>query len=209
MAPAVFTKIYQLLLDRGNIDALLSNYIDNIGIISKEGWREAKLLPNAPGLLHQYLENSGIQGIAHYQGPYVHLWNLLAIPIDPAVPLLQAVGIPGQLIMNHDVGHVLEIDSFADAVGGDEDAFLESLELIESLFSLHLVELAINGHYPYVGLRLWKPLRNLSFQIVQSVLIASEYDYLGRPIISGYGLAEEILGQLPELAVLGGRDFFG
>lgn len=48
LAPAVFTKVYQFLLDRWNINALLTDYVDDVGVIPKEGWREAKLLSNAP-----------------------------------------------------------------------------------------------------------------------------------------------------------------
>ncbi|OPY57432.1 MAG: hypothetical protein A4E49_00046 [Methanosaeta sp. PtaU1.Bin112] len=207
-APAVFCKVYQLLLNRWNINALLSDYVDNVSVIPKEGRREAKLLPNAPGLLNKHFQNSGIKGIAHNHSPYMHLWNLLAVSVDPAVPLLQAVGVPGKFVMDHDIGHMLEVNSLADAVGGDEDAFLQPLELVEPFFSLRLVEFTVNCYYLYVGFRLWEPPWDLSFQIIQSILIASEYDYLGGSIISCYGLAEKVSGELSELTVLGWCNLF-
>ena len=46
----------------------------------------------------------------------------LAEAVHAAFALLQAVGIPGQVVVEGGVERVLEIDAFAQAVGRDEDA---------------------------------------------------------------------------------------
>ena len=44
----------------------------------------------------------------------------LADAVDAAEPLLEAVGVPGQVVVDHQMG-ALEVDAFAGGVGGDED----------------------------------------------------------------------------------------
>ena len=44
----------------------------------------------------------------------------LADAVDAAEPLLQAVRIPGQVVVDHQVS-ALQVDAFAGGVGGDED----------------------------------------------------------------------------------------
>src|ERR1700686_2912118 len=45
----------------------------------------------------------------------------LAVPIDAAVALLHAVGVPGDLIVDEAMAVALEVDTFAGGVGGEED----------------------------------------------------------------------------------------
>ena len=44
----------------------------------------------------------------------------LSDAVNAAESLLQAVGIPGQVVIDHQVG-ALKVDAFAGGVGGDQD----------------------------------------------------------------------------------------
>jgi hypothetical protein len=52
----------------------------------------------------------------------VHFRRALAVAVDAAVALLQAVGIPGDLVVDEAVAVALEVDAFAGGVGGEQDA---------------------------------------------------------------------------------------
>ena len=47
----------------------------------------------------------------------------LADPVDTAEALLQAVGVPGQVVVDHQVG-ALQVDAFAGGVGGQQHLHL-------------------------------------------------------------------------------------
>ena len=57
----------------------------------------------------------------------------LADAVDAAEALFQAVGVPGQVVVDHQVG-ALEVDAFAGGVGGDQD--LDFLVLRERFLGL-------------------------------------------------------------------------
>ena len=46
----------------------------------------------------------------------------LAVPVDAAVPLFQAVRVPGDLEVDHPGAVVLEVDALGGGVGGQQDA---------------------------------------------------------------------------------------
>jgi hypothetical protein len=53
---------------------------------------------------------------------HLHLRRALAVAVDAAVALLQAVGVPGDLVVDEAVAVALEVDAFAGGVGGEQDA---------------------------------------------------------------------------------------
>src|SRR3990167_9995660 len=65
--------------------------------------------------------------------------GLLAVPVNAAVPLLHAVGVPGDLVMDQPAAVVLEVDTFRGGVRG----LLE--EVVVSVLLLNLVDLTLEN----------------------------------------------------------------
>ena len=68
-------------------------------------------------LLEQALEDLALARLLGHQVPEVADLGL-ADAVDAAEPLLEAVGVPGQVVVDHQVG-ALEVDALAGGVGGD------------------------------------------------------------------------------------------
>ena len=70
----------------------------------------------------------------------------LADAVDAAETLFEAIGVPGEVVVDHQVA-ALEVDAFAGGVGGDEDFDLFVLgEGILGLAALLAPQLAVDGH---------------------------------------------------------------
>jgi hypothetical protein len=52
---------------------------------------------------------------------HLHLRRALAVAVDAAIALLQAVGVPGYLVVDEAVAVALEVDVFAGGIGGKQD----------------------------------------------------------------------------------------
>ena len=57
-----------------------------------------------------------------YEVVDVHFGCMLTVSVDAAVALFQAVGVPGDLVVDKAVAVALEVDAFAGGVGGKQDA---------------------------------------------------------------------------------------
>ena len=73
-------------------------------------------------LLEKAREDRTLAGIGRDQVPAVADLGL-ADPVDPAEPLLKPVGVPRQVVVDHEVG-TLEVDPFAGGVVRDQDEHL-------------------------------------------------------------------------------------
>ena len=71
-------------------------------------------------LLQQAVVDIALAGLLGDKIPEVTDFRL-ADPVNAAEPLLQAVGIPGQIVIDHQVG-VLEVDAFSRGVGSYQNA---------------------------------------------------------------------------------------
>ena len=95
--------------------------------------------------------------------------------VDAAESLFQAVGIPGQVVVHHQVG-TLQVDAFAGGVSGDEDFdFLVVLERFLGLAPFLAAHAAVNDDD---GLRSPDQRPNLLGEIIQRVAMLGEDDEL-------------------------------
>jgi hypothetical protein len=90
-------------------------------------------------LLEQALEHVALAGLGRDHVPQVADLGL-ADAVDAAEALLQAVGVPRQVVVDHQVG-VLQVHAFAGGVGGEQHAAVrvvaEQLLHLAALFALH------------------------------------------------------------------------
>ena len=103
----------------------------------------------------------------------------LADAVDTAEALLEAVGVPGQVIVDHEVG-ALEVDAFAGGVGGEEDAHLGVVaERFLGGMALLAAQAAVDGDD---GLFASQAAGDAGMQIVESIAVFGEDDQflLGR-----------------------------
>ena len=79
-------------------------------------------------LLEQPLEDAALDGVG---GDEVEDQAVLAlaVAVDAAHPLLEAVGVPGDVVVEQDVAE-LEVDALARGLGGDEDLDRALAELL-------------------------------------------------------------------------------
>ena len=109
----------------------------------------------------------------------------LADAVDTAEALLEAVGVPGQVVVDHEVG-ALEVDALAGGVGGEEDAHLGVVA--EGLFggaALLAAQAAVDGDD---GLFASEAAGDAGMQIVEGIAVFGEDDQflLGR----GHGVGD-------------------
>ena len=138
----------------------------------------------------------------------------LADAVDAAETLLEAVGVPGQVVVDHEVG-ALEVDALAGGVGGEEDAHLRVVA--EGFFggvALLPAQSAVDGDD---GLFASQSTGDACMQIVEGIAVFGEDDQflLGRGhgvrnfagAVGGAGLGEradeQLVEQLSQLAPLG------
>jgi len=109
----------------------------------------------------------------------------LADAVNAAEALLEAVGVPGQVVVDHEVG-ALEVDALAGGVGGEEDAYLRVVA--EGFFggaALLATQAAVDGDD---GLFASEATGDAGMQIVEGIAMFGEDDQflLGR----GHGLRD-------------------
>ena len=75
-------------------------------------------LPDLVQLLEEPVEHLALPGILGHQVEDKDLF-LLAIAVDPPHPLLQAVRVPGDVVVDHQVAE-LQVDAFAGRLGGHQ-----------------------------------------------------------------------------------------
>ena len=124
----------------------------------------------------------------------------LADAVDAAEALFQAVRVPGQVVVDHQVG-ALQVDAFAGGVGGDEDFdFLVVLEGFLGLAPFFAADAAVNDDD---GLRPAEQCPNLLGEIVQRVAVLGEDDeFPAMPVgVEHFGVVLQQLGKLVPFAV--------
>jgi hypothetical protein len=77
----------------------------------------------------------------------LHVILGLAEAVDATLALLQTIRVPRQIVVDDRIEMVLQIDAFAQAIGGDEDARVTFAQLGDPLASLVVIDLAGDGAY--------------------------------------------------------------
>ena len=130
---------------------------------------------------------------------------LLADAMNAAEALLQAIRIPWEVVVHHEV-RVLKVHAFASGICGNKDANLG----IGTEESLPLAALVTLGAAMDGGDRAWgaKHTAHLLFQIVQSIPVLGEDDELAEPAscVPHAGVVLENLGEFIPLSIQAGRD---
>ena len=112
------------------------------------------------------------------------LGPLLAVAVDPALALLQPVRVPGQVVVEHGVEMVLEVDPLRQAVGGDQDPLLRAGQLLDLLPAL----LVAQGTRDRAHVGAGQQLAELVGEVVGGVDEAAEDD---RPVAVGEQLGDD------------------
>ena len=90
----------------------------------RDGDMGAEGLVDFASLVEQDADDDAVHGVvgAEVADGFDGFGKGLAEAVHAALALLQAVGIPGQIVVKGGVEGVLQVDAFTQAVGGDEDA---------------------------------------------------------------------------------------
>ena len=115
-------------------------------------------------LLQQHVQDVALAGVGGDQVEDVHVIGL-ADPVDAAHPLLQPVGVPRDVVVDHQVAE-LEVDALPGRLGGDHDlgGLPEVAFLLDPLRQLHLA----------VDLGDLEVLGQVLDQVVEGVLVLGE-----------------------------------
>ncbi len=125
---------------------------------------------------------------------------LLADAVDAAEALFQAVRVPRQVVVHHQIG-VLEVHAFTRGISGQQDAdFRIGAEHFLAFAPFVAMHAAVDGGDGVGGA---KHAADPPFQIVQGVLVLGEEDHLAlTPVgIAHVGIVLEDLGKLVPFAV--------
>ena len=145
-----------------------------------------------------------LTGFLGYEAPEVADFSLTDT-VDSPEPLLHAVGIPRQVVVDHQVC-ALEIHAFAGSVGGDEyaDVFVGAEEALNTTTFFPVSATADRDN----RLRAAEDARDLVVKIVQRVAVLAEDDDLPLAAVGIVHLWRvlEQFGKLIPLAVLAGGD---
>ena len=99
----------------------------------------AQGLPSLLQLVEELAIDVALPGFIRDQVPEVTHFGL-ADAVNPAEPLLQSVGVPGQIVVDHQVG-ALQVDAFAGRIRGEQHLHVrvvaEGLLGLESIFAAH------------------------------------------------------------------------
>ncbi|CAM5423085.1 hypothetical protein RLIN73S_07523 [Rhodanobacter lindaniclasticus] len=106
-------------------------------IVVGDGHRYAKLLSDLLGFAQDDVQNSAIDRIVGTvdQGG-AHLGARLAEAVDTAFALFVAGGIPRQIVVNHSIEVVLQVDAFGQAVGGDQQATISLAQGLDAALAI-------------------------------------------------------------------------
>ena len=97
--------------------------------------------------------------------------------MDAAEALFEAVGVPRQVVVDHQVG-VLQVHAFARGIGGDQDAHVGvGAEQGLQAPALIAVGAAVDGHD---GIGIAQHAGDLLVQVVQRVAVLGEDDQLAQ-----------------------------
>ena len=134
----------------------------------------------------------------------LHFGRALAVAVDAAVALLQAVGIPRDLVVNEAMAVALEVDAFARGVGGEQDADRRVLGVeLESGFDALAVVGVLRAIEQFQTVAFLEPARGqVVMEPLLSVAVLSEDDdALLVPVAIGTDDGFEPADELVRLAV--------
>src|SRR5579884_2665858 len=121
-------------------------------------------------LLQQAIVNLALACVFRDEIPQVANFSL-ADAVDAAKALLQPVGVPGQVVIHHEVS-ALQIDALARSVGGDQDLdFLVVPEGFLSLAPVFTADAAVDDDH---GLRPTEQGANALGEVIQRVAVLRE-----------------------------------
>ena len=148
-------------------------------------------------LVEQALEHLALAGLVRHQVPEV---ADLGLPdaVDAPEALLDAVRVPGQVVVHHEVG-ALQVDALPRRVGGDQhEGVLVLREVLLRLAALLTADAAVDGDH---GLRPAEHDADLLDQVVERVPVLGEDDQLATVTVHVEHLAV-VLQQARELLPL-------
>ena len=155
-------------------------------------------------LVEQLLEHLAFAGAHGNDVPQVADLGL-ADAVDAPEALFESVGVPRQVIVDHEVG-VLQVDAFAGGVGGDQDADLGVVaELFLDLAPLVAVGAAVDDAH---RLRVAEQVLDAREQVIERVLVLGEEDQLAAAAAGGehLRLVLQQAGEFFPLLVVAGVD---
>ena len=150
-------------------------------------------------LFKQAVEHLALTGLGRHQVPQVaHL--ALANAVDTAKALLHTVGVPGQVVIDHEVG-VLQVDALARCVGGQQHQHVGVVaERLLHLAPVVAVDAAVDGdHSLFAAQR----VADAQQQVIERVAVLGEHDDFAAAAIGGahFGLVLQQARKLFPLAV--------
>ena len=119
----------QLLGEAEVVAATGNDAFENcVGDLAGIGWhrdRDAELAADALVLSQQHLEHDAVdRAVRRIESDRPHGVAFLAEAVNPALPLLVTRRVPREVVVDDRVKAILEVDSLAEAVGGDEHALI-------------------------------------------------------------------------------------
>ena len=108
---------------------------DALGVFG-EGHVDAGGALDLADLAQEHVEDDAVDGVVRaVDEAGLDFGGLLAEAVDAALALFEAVGVPRQVVVQHAGEEVLQVDAFAEAVGGDEHARLVARHFGDVLFA--------------------------------------------------------------------------
>ncbi len=128
--------------------------------------------------------------------------GLLAVAVDTAVPLLHAVGVPRNLVVDQPGAVVLEVETFGGGIGGQQDAHGalvgSGLERRFDRFPLLRVHAAVHRHQPVAAREPFGRQDRLQ-PVLRGPVLGEDDDPLVRPLAAGADVVLEPVDQLARL----------
>ena len=162
---AVADGLDQQLAQRAALELELAEHVEDLA-----AQRLARLLE----LFQQLAIDVAFAGLLGHQVPEVADLGL-ADAVDAAEALLEAVGVPGQVVVDHQVG-ALEVDALAGGVGGEQHLHFRVVP--ERLLRLHPLLAAHAAVDHDHGLLAAQQGRDAGLEVVQRVAVLGEDDEL-------------------------------
>lgn len=104
------------------------------------------------GLVQQHVEHDAVHGAVRAEiADAADGRLLLTVAVHAAVALFEAVGIPGEIVVQGGIEGVLQVDPLAETVGGHEHARLVLGELLDLGAALVIAEAAGERHHAQIG----------------------------------------------------------
>jgi len=158
---AVANSLDHQLAQRAAVELQLAQHIEDL-----PAERRARFLE----LFQQAAIDIALAGFLGHEVPQVAHFGLTDA-VDAAEALFEAVGVPGQVVVDHQV-RALEVDAFAGGIGGEQDLHIrvvpEAFLRLAALFAAHAT---VDQHH---RLRPTEQRADLAFEVVERVAVLGE-----------------------------------